>query len=43
MNEVEKTMEVAESGASVHASLGSGVILQARSGLMEIYRTTMSR
>jgi len=38
MSPLEKTKEVAESSASSHASLGSGVILQARPGLMKVYK-----
>jgi len=35
---IEKTKEVAESSASSYACLGTGLILQARSGLMKVYK-----
>eukprot|EP00339_Tiarina_fusa_P014072 CAMPEP_0117024420 /NCGR_PEP_ID=MMETSP0472-20121206/18142_1 /TAXON_ID=693140 ORGANISM="Tiarina fusus, Strain LIS" /NCGR_SAMPLE_ID=MMETSP0472 /ASSEMBLY_ACC=CAM_ASM_000603 /LENGTH=414 /DNA_ID=CAMNT_0004730855 /DNA_START=42 /DNA_END=1284 /DNA_ORIENTATION=+ len=37
MSLAEKTKLVAESCASSHASLGTGIILQVRSGLMKVY------
>ena len=39
---IEKTIEVAESCTSSHTSLGTGIILQARSGIMKIIRSELT-